>query len=59
MSSTETAEGSSPSTALAVGCWMAATFCADSRAPGRSFTRTLALAGWRFSANSESLAKVT
>ncbi len=45
MSTTETASGAKPSTALAVSWQMAATFCADSCAPGRSFTSTLALAG--------------
>ncbi len=58
MSTTETASGSSPSTALAASWQMAATFCGDNCAPARSFTSTLALAGWRESRNSESLGKV-
>ena len=59
MSSTETASGASPSTALATRWLMATTFCGASCAPGSKLTSTLALAGCRDSRNTESLGKVT
>ena len=58
MSTTETASGFSPSTALATRLVTASTFWAEICAPGRSFTITLALAGCCWSRNTDSLGRV-